>query len=41
VSRRYNRATMWDQLEAQLAASVALDQQPAPRARRRNFSLRY
>jgi len=34
VSRRYNRATMWDQLAAQLAASVALDQQAAPRKAR-------
>jgi hypothetical protein len=34
VSRRYNRQTMWDQLAAQLAASVALDQQAAPRKAR-------
>jgi phage terminase large subunit GpA-like protein len=34
VSRRYNRATMWDQLAAQLAASVALNQQAAPRKAR-------
>jgi phage terminase large subunit GpA-like protein len=34
LKRRYNRATMWDQLAAQLAASVALDQQAAPRKAR-------
>ena len=38
LKRRYNRATMWDQLAAQLAASVALDQQPAPR-RARSFKV--
>jgi phage terminase large subunit GpA-like protein len=42
VSRRYNRATMWDQLAAQLAASVASKQGTArPTVRRRNFSLKY
>jgi phage terminase large subunit GpA-like protein len=34
VSRRYNRQTMWDQLAAQLAASVGLNQQAAPRKAR-------
>jgi phage terminase large subunit GpA-like protein len=38
VSRRYDRATMWDQLEAQLAASVGSKEQPAPR-RARSFSV--
>jgi phage terminase large subunit GpA-like protein len=33
VSRRYNRATMWDQLAAQLAASVGSKEQSPRRAR--------
>jgi hypothetical protein len=37
VSRRYNRATMWDQLEAQLQSSIACDK-PAPR-RQRSFKV--
>jgi phage terminase large subunit GpA-like protein len=42
LKRRYNRQTMWDQLAAQLAASVALNQGTArPTVRRRNFSLKY
>jgi phage terminase large subunit GpA-like protein len=38
VSRRYNRQTMWDQLAAQLAASVASKGEPAPR-RARSFKV--
>jgi hypothetical protein len=38
LKRRYNRATMWDQLAAQLAASVASKGEPAPR-RARSFSV--
>ena len=37
LKRRYNRATMWDQLEAQLQASIGLNQ-PAPR-RSRSFKV--
>ena len=46
VTRRYNRATMWDQLEAQLTASPAKVQQPmatpasAPRPARRGGFVR-
>jgi len=38
IKRRYNRATMWDQLEAQLQASVGSKQEPAPR-RARSFKV--
>jgi len=42
VSRRYNRATMWDQLEAQVKASIGSKEGTArPTVRRRNFSLKY
>jgi phage terminase large subunit GpA-like protein len=34
VSRRYNRATMWDQLEAQLKASVGSKEKAEPRKAR-------
>ena len=37
LKRRYNRATMWDQLQAQLQASIACEQ-PAPR-RSRSFKV--
>ena len=37
LKRRYNRATMWDQLQAQLQASIGLNQ-PAPR-RSRSFKV--
>ena len=37
VSRRYNRATMWDQLQAQVQASIGSNQ-PAPR-RSRSFTV--
>jgi phage terminase large subunit GpA-like protein len=37
LKRRYNRVTMWDQLEAQIQASLACDQ-PAPR-RSRSFKV--
>jgi hypothetical protein len=35
VARRYNRATMWDQLEAQLGGSAAPPQPPHPDEQRR------
>jgi phage terminase large subunit GpA-like protein len=38
LKRRYNRQTMWDQLEAQLAASVASKGEPTPR-RARSFKV--
>jgi phage terminase large subunit GpA-like protein len=38
LKRRYNRQTMWDQLAAQLAASVASKGEPAPR-RARSFKV--
>ena len=37
LKRRYNRATMWDQLQAQLQASIGLNQ-PSPR-RSRSFKV--
>jgi hypothetical protein len=40
VSRRYNRATMWDQLQAQVQASIGSNQAQRP-SRRRNFSMKY
>jgi hypothetical protein len=37
LKRRYNRATMWDQLQAQVQASIGSNQ-PAPR-RSRSFTV--
>jgi phage terminase large subunit GpA-like protein len=40
LKRRYNRATFWDQLQAQVQASIGSNQAQRP-SRRRNFSMKY
>jgi hypothetical protein len=37
VARRYNRATMWDQLEAQLAQAQTPQPQQPPNRRASNY----
>jgi hypothetical protein len=37
VARRYNRATMWDQLEAQLGKAQAPRPQQPPQRRASNY----